>query len=207
MWNICIKKKETIFSSIEIKEIYEHLKNKYLPIKYSYKLQDVVNDWLDFENLNFKNNEFKTHAKYESDLLIKNFYLYNKIFFNQRQIVVFSFGPGDGLSEEKFLRKMSQEKEIIYYAFDISKPVLNKNRKRLMNIPNLKYKDFVVDFESIEFQEKVSDIRKKYNNKKILSLFLGNTVGNFDSMHSVLNTLTKSLKKKIKWLLDYLILI
>jgi uncharacterized SAM-dependent methyltransferase len=192
------KTKTTIFSTREIKDIFKYLKEGDLPIKFSYKMQEIVHDWLDFENLNFQNNEFKTHAKYEADLLIKNFDLYNQIFSDQNQIIIFSFGPGDGLSEEEFLRKMSEEKEVIYYAFDISETVLKRNSQRIMNIPNLKYNKVVADFESGEFQKQVSDIRKKYNNQKVLSLFLGNTVGNFDSMHGILNTLTKSLSKTDK---------
>ena len=75
----------------------------------------------------------------------------------------------------------------------IEKPILKSIvdvlflKKRITKISkNIKYDSTIIDFESGIFFEKVVEAKLKYNNKNILGLFFGNTLGNFTSIPNIL---------------------
>lgn len=184
-----------IFSKLDLSYIYLFLSKGDLPVKYVYKTTQGTNLWSSMENAS--GNWYDPFSVYESKLLLKNSITYlEEIKNNGKEIVIFDFGPGEGRSVEKFLEKLSKKQKVFYHAFDISQFILEKNKKRITNISkNINYNSTIIDFESWDFFEEVVKVRLKYDNKNVLGLFLGSTVGNFTSIKGILQKMLQPFGK------------
>ncbi len=179
---------ENTFSNRELSKIHFELSRGDLSTKYNYKTKKGAEAWLKIENLE-KEKLYKPYSAYESDLLIKNKDVYlNEIWKNSNKIVIFDFWPGEWRAVEGFLKEISKEKKIFYHSFDISKDILEKNKQKIQKITNIEYDSSIIDFEDSSFFELIMETKEKYNNK-ILGLLLGNTIGNFSSINSILKNI------------------
>ena len=187
--------KTKIFTTLELSQISLFLSKGDLPMKFHYKTPKGAAAWMKWEN----SEESGGCANYESALLLKNEDIYLQELNNAQdeEIVIFDFGTGEGKSIENFLKKLSVGKKVFYHAFDISEFVLESNKKRITKISNnITYGSTLIDFESGNFFEVVSEAKLRYGNKNILAFLLGNTVGNFLSIESILEKVLEPLSKQ-----------
>lgn len=183
-----MEKEKDVFTKRELSEIYLYLSRGDLPVKYAYKTEAGSQAWVDLENSK-SNDEYTPYAVYESNLLLKNESIY-LTGLDDDSMVIFDFGPGEGRPVEKFLKKISKNKKVFYHAFDISQKILVKNKEKIMNISEkIFYNSDIIDFEDSSFFDIVMNAKQKYGNNNVVALLLGNTVGNFSSINSILKNM------------------
>jgi uncharacterized SAM-dependent methyltransferase len=183
---------KNIFTDAELSVISLYLEKWICPLKYAYKTDKWANSWAKIEKLRAVDGW--NFAEYE--LLINNVEIYLQELWNPKEIAVFDFWSWTWDTTKWLLLKMlALGIKVHYHAFDISPEMLKLCELNLWNLwKNYTFNSTVLDFESANLVNILSDIRAQYNNIPVMGGLLWSTIWNFDSMERIITNITDALR-------------
>lgn len=146
---------------------------KYISSKYFY---DEKGSEL-FNKITRHPDYYLTHCELE---IIENYKVEISELFQNKEFNLIELGPGEGIKTLILLEQLLQDRRIFsYYMIDISHIYLKNLKSRFLNrLPQLNiqtiYKDFNEGIYSDNFR----------GNKKNIVLFLGSSIGNFNTLET-----------------------
>ncbi len=182
----------TIFTPAELSELILNLEKWICPIKFTYKTPQWSKYWSIIEEKREKNKKLFEHPKLLKDTI--NIYLQE--IDNPDSLCLLDFGCGAGVTVKPMISKLlSMGKKIHYHAFDISEKMVQLAQKNLQDLwDNLHFDYTLLDFENYNLTNILVDIRKKYGGLPTIAMFLGSTIGNFESMERIITNIMNSIR-------------
>ena len=192
---------KNIFTSAEESIISLYLEKGICPLKYAYKTEKWAHSWDEIEKSRAVDGG--NFAEYE--LLINNTEIYLQELWNPKEVALFDFWSGTWDTVKGILLKMLDLWIIVHYhAFDISPEILKLCELNLWNLwINYTFNSTILDFESSNLVNVLSDIRATYNNIPVMGALLWSTIWNFDSMEKVITNITDAFRiedKLVVWI-------
>lgn len=175
---------ENIFTKSEESIISLYLEKWDSPLKYAYKTEKGSRSWEQIEiERTTKWSNFAEH-----DLLVNNTEVYLQELWNPSELVIFDFWSGSWDTIKGILEKLLSLWIIVHYhAFDISENIINICKKNIWTLwDKYTFDATLLDFETSNLVNILSDIRWKYNNIPVMGMLLWNTIWNFESMERVI---------------------
>ncbi len=183
---------KNVFTDSELSVISLYLEKWICPLKYAYKTEKWANSWAKIEKLRAVDGW--NFAEYE--LLINNVEIYLQELWNPKEIAVFDFWAWTWDTTKWLLLKiLDLGISLHYHAFDISPEMLKLCELNLWNLwKNYTFNSTILDFESSNLVNMLSDIRAQYNNIPVLGGLLWSTIWNFDSMERIITNITDAFR-------------
>lgn len=183
---------ENIFTSAEESIISLYLEKGICPLKYAYKTEKWAHAWDEIEKARAVDGG--NFAEYE--LLINNTETYLQELWDPEEVAVFDFWSGTWDTVKGILLKMlNLWVKVHYHAFDISPEILKLCELNLWKLwDNYTFNSSILDFESSNLVNILSDIRAKYSNIPVMWMLLWSTVWNFDSMERIITNITDAFR-------------
>lgn len=192
---------ENIFTSAEESIISLYLEKGICPLKYAYKTEKWAHAWDEIE----KARAVDGGNFAESELLVNNIETYLDELGKPNEVVLFDFWCGTWETVKGVLLKLLDLGiHVHYHAFDISPEILKLCKANIWKLwKKYSFDSTILDFESSNLVNILSDIRAQYNNIPVLGMLLWSTIWNFDSMERITSNITESFRitdKLIIWI-------
>lgn len=182
--------KNQVLNKAQIRELIQGLKLKEIPLKLEYLGKGAKRwDWL------IRSIEYGL-GKTESDLIKENLNLLKRLARNQKSVILFDLGCGNGSKIIPLVKEFKKEATVNIFLVDFSKQLLKiakNNIKKDCKI--LQCNTVICDLEKNAGYSKIAKIRNTFSTSLAIYFLLGNTLGNFTHPQTVLSFLRAAMKK------------
>lgn len=180
------------YTKTEQSTIALYLEKWICPIKFSYINEQWAYAWDQIEKERAVDGG--NFAEYE--LLINNTEIYLEELWNPKELALFDFWSGTWETVKWILLKLLKLGiSVHYHAFDMSEEIIKICQKNIWELwENYTFNSTILDFESSNLVNILSETRSKYNNIPVMWMLLGSTIWNFDSMERIITNITDAFR-------------
>lgn len=177
---------KTVFTDQQLSSIILWLEKWDIPVKYSYITQHGAKAREKVEKQRIQ--KWQPYA--DSLLLEKSINIYLQELWKPSTVAIFDFGCGTWQTVIQTIKNLTQQWiQIKYHAFDISQNIVNMCQKNITKHTDCDFSYSIIDFETYNLIDILSQTRSIYKNIPVLWLLLWNTVGNFSSMERLITNI------------------